>query len=118
MVRELNLKYFNVYLNKKYQELKTLFLSEHGNVISIDMIEIDRGSRKKGIATAVMSEIVSYADANNKEIEALPGLKDDRKGTTSRGRLVNFYKRFGFIENKGRNHDFSRRSGVMYRLPK
>jgi len=105
-------------LKKKYSELKTLLLSEHNDVISIDMIEVDSDKRKEGVGSAVIQEIVNYADANKKEISLLPALSDDRKGTTSRSRLVKFYKRFGFVENKGRNKDFSKKGGSMYRLPK
>ena len=105
-------------LKKKYSELKTLLLSEYNNVISIDMIEVDSDKRKEGVGSAVIQEIVNYADTNKKEISLLPALSDDRKGTTSRSRLVKFYKRFGFVENKGRNKDFSKKGGSMYRLPK
>ena len=114
---ELSTKEFGEHIKKIHPEIKTLFLSENNDVISVDMIEVEKDNRKQGVGTAVMNDIVSYADANNKTLEALPGLQDDRKGTTSRGRLVNFYKRFGFVENKGRNKDFSRKSGAMYRTP-
>ena len=53
-----------------------------------------------------MNDIIEYADANNMEIQLNPAVKDERKGTTSRNRLVRFYKNFGFIENTGRNIDY------------
>ena len=115
---KLGVKEFGEYVKRIYPEVKTLFLSELNDVISIDMIEIERDKRKQGVGASVMRALVLYADANNKTLEALPGLKDDRRGTTSRGRLVNFYKSFGFVENKGRNKDFSKKAGGMYRTPK
>jgi GNAT superfamily N-acetyltransferase len=81
------------------------------------MIEVPRADRKQGVGTAVMNELVDYADRVGKRIFLTPGLPDDRHGTTSRGRLVKFYKRFGFVENKGRNKDFTLSPG-MYRDPK
>ncbi len=63
-----------------------------------------------------MRDIVDYADATGKRVVLTPGQKDDRHGTTSRSRLVTFYKRFGFVENKGRAKDFTI-SESMYREP-
>ena len=39
------------------------------------------------------------------------------KVQTSQARLKKFYKKFGFVENKGRNKDFEI-SELMYREPK
>lgn len=84
--------------------------------LQIGMIEVPKAERAVGRGTAAMQEISQYADENGLRIILTPGLKDDLHGTTSRGRLVNFYKRFGFVENKGRNKDFSISAG-MYRDP-
>jgi predicted GNAT family acetyltransferase len=105
-------------LIKKHKGVKTLLLSESDGVISIDMIEVDSDKRKEGVGSSVVQEIVDYADRNQKEIQLVPAISDKRHGTTSRARLVKFYKRFGFVENKGRNKDFSKKGGSMYRLPK
>ena len=104
-------------LLEKHKGLKTLFLSENKGALSVDMIEVNPDERNKGVGTSVMNDIIEYADANNMEIQLVPAVKDDNKGTTSRGRLVKFYKGLGFIENKGRNIDFTKRSGSMYRNP-
>lgn len=102
----------------KYKGLKTLFLTNNKGVLSVDMIEVNPNERSKGIGSNVINDIIEYADANNMEIRLNPALKDERKGTTSRNRLVRFYKSFGFIENTGRNIDYTKKSGSMYRLPK
>lgn len=117
-VNSMNINQLQDYLRRKYSDLKTLFLSEDkGGIIKIDMIEINKSERGQGLGSAIMNDIINYADANNKEINLVPALKDDMHGTTSRNRLVKFYKRFGFIENKGRNIDFSKTSGSMIRKP-
>ena len=103
-------------LNKWRQLGITLYVFEKENIIIVDSIIVPKNQRKQGIGSQVMQEITNYADKNKKRIELSPGQKDDYNGTTSRGRLVNFYKRFGLIENKGRNKDFSTSKG-MYRDP-
>lgn len=99
-------------------ELRTLLVSEDSNSITIDMIEVDRLERKKGIGSSVIEQIIQYADSVGKEVNLIPGQQDSNFGTTSRSRLVGFYKRFGFLENKGRNKDFGRKSGSMFRPSK
>jgi len=86
------------------------------DVISLLGLIIPKGERKQGIGTAVMQDLTNYADQVGKRIELTVGLKDKYHGTTSRGRLVGFYKRFGFVENKGRNKDFTTNAS-MYRKP-
>lgn len=112
-----NLNQLSKSLKNNNKGLITILLSENDNVISIDMIEVDSKARKQGVGSKVMKDIIKHADETNKEIVLLPAISDDRKGTTSRSRLVKFYKRFGFVENKGRNKDFSKKGGSMYRLP-
>jgi hypothetical protein len=51
------------------------------------------------------------------KIVLTPGLSDKQHGTTSQSRLIDFYKKFDFVLNKGRNKDFTI-SELMFRLPK
>jgi GNAT superfamily N-acetyltransferase len=81
------------------------------------MITVPKGKRKQGVGTAAMNDLIEYADTNNKRVKLTPDVKGNDQGTTSRKRLVDFYKRFGFVENKGRNKDFTVSEG-MFRLPK
>jgi ribosomal protein S18 acetylase RimI-like enzyme len=80
-------------------------------LLSINRIEVDRDKRKRGLGTMAMHDLTDFADENGLRIELSP---DDSLGATSKGRLKEFYKRFGFVENKGRNKDF-RTSATMYR---
>lgn len=102
-------------LSSKYG-LENLSLYDRGNDIVLNMIAVPKEKQKQGIGTKVMEELVSFADESGKRILLSPGLKDSNFGTTSRSRLVKFYKRFGFVENKGRNKDFQISEG-MYREP-
>lgn len=103
---------------KRELGLKTFQLgSSRPGRITLMMIEVNREDRGSGVGTEAMRRLTDFADMHGLMIVLTPGLRDARHGTTSRGRLVNFYKRFGFIENKGRNKDFTISEG-MYRLPR
>lgn len=88
----------------------------NGDGIVISKIVVPTGKRSSGIGTNVIKEIIQYANANNLKIYLNPSEKSDGWGTTSRSRLIEYYKRFGFVENKGKNRDYST-SYYMYRLP-
>lgn len=103
-------------LKSKYP-IKDLFLSINsvGNLRIVSII-IDKEHRNMNVGSDIIKEINQFADKNNLKITLTPGLKDKHHGTTSRSRLIKFYKKFGFIENKGRNKDFTI-SDLMYRKP-
>jgi len=103
-------------LNKWRNQGITLYIFEQIDKIILDSIIVPKEKRKQGIGTQIMQEIVNYANTVGKRLELSPGQKDDYQGTTSKGRLVNFYKRFGLIENKGRNKDFTTNK-TMYKEP-
>jgi len=92
----------------------TVFVIESGDVITVQSLIVPRGARKQGTGTQVMQELVAYADEVGKRMEVSPGLKDPYHGTTSHGRLIKFYKGFGFVRNRGRSKDYSL-SSTMYR---
>jgi len=93
-----------------------LHVTENPQSLILNSIIVPKEGRKQGVGTQIMNELISYADQVGKRVELSPGVKDSYQGTTSRGRLVNFYKRFGFKENKGRNKDYSM-SNSMFREP-
>ena len=98
--------------------LKHLWIFDNGNnQIELSAIMVDKAEQKQGRGSAAMEDLVAYADAHGLTIILTPGVKDPHQGTSSRGRLVKFYKRFGFIENKGRNIDFAIGGGKMVRYP-
>jgi GNAT superfamily N-acetyltransferase len=93
--------------------LRDLSLSMSGADLKINMIAVDKADQKQGKGSQAMQEVVAFADDNNLRTFLSVGQKDDGFGTTSRSRLVKFYKRFGFVENKGRNKDFSISAGML-----
>jgi predicted GNAT family acetyltransferase len=102
-------------LMNKYDGLELdLYDSKNTNVITLSKIVVPKNLRKSGIGSDVMAEITSFADEGNKTIALSPSVDF---GGTSVNRLKDFYKQFGFVENKGKNKDFSI-SESMYRLPK
>jgi len=108
---------FMAFIEERYN-LHDFWLYPIGNdTINLDSIIVDKATRKQGVGSAVMQELTDYADAEGYQIILTPGTKDDAHGTTSRGRLVKFYKRFGFRENKGRSMDFAIGGGKMIRDP-
>jgi GNAT superfamily N-acetyltransferase len=92
-----------------------LYLTQQGD-IQLNLLVVGKAARKQGVGTEAMSLLCRFADQQGARVVLSPALRDDRKGTTSRSRLVQFYKRFGFVENKGRHVDFSLSAG-MYRNP-
>src|SRR6185437_701428 len=99
-----DLAMFEDHMRSSY-ELYTfnLTLSRYGD---IELHNIIVNKRKQGTGTQVMNELCKFADYYGVRILLSPDTKNRDTGTTSRNRLVNFYKRFGFVENKGRNKDF------------
>jgi len=89
---------------------------DSGDDIKLNMIAVPKADRKQGIGGKALDELTDFADQQGKRIKLSVGQKDDVFGTTSRTRLVKFYKRHGFVENKGRNKDFTISEG-MFRDP-
>jgi predicted GNAT family acetyltransferase len=94
-----------------------LYVYDNGKgTINLSMLKVPKKTRKQGLGTAFMNDLCAYADRMHKEIELNLGEKETGE-TTSRGRLIEFYKRFGFVRNFGRTKDYSK-SCQMYRKPR
>jgi predicted GNAT family acetyltransferase len=83
------------------------------NKLVLSKIEVPKELRKSGVGSNAMQELTGFADKENKTITLSPSTDF---GGSSVSRLKDFYKRFGFVENKGRYKDYSI-SESMYRLP-
>ena len=93
------------------------FGDRHPNVVLLDLLRVPKPERKTGVGSKAMERLVDFADKRGLTIILTPAsaVADE---TTSRSRLVKFYKRFGFRENRGRNVDFALPiQGGMRRLP-
>lgn len=98
-------------LREKYDGLK-LGLSGKGPVVSLDKIILPELDRNSGTGTQIMRQIMRWADQNGKTLALTPSA--DFGG--NKNRLAEFYKRFGFKDNKGRDRDYEI-SESMYRPP-
>lgn len=85
-------------------------VSESDDRITVSKIVVPEDKRGAGAGTSAMQALVAYADAVGKHIVLSPA--SDFGG--NKARLVQFYKRLGFVQNKGRNRAFST-SESMYR---
>jgi GNAT superfamily N-acetyltransferase len=83
------------------------------NQYNLSQIVVPKDQRSQGIGSAFMNQLTDLADANGRTVTATPSIDF---GGSSVARLKDFYKGFGFVENKGRNKDFSI-SDSMYRPP-
>ena len=101
----LNGKYFDV--------LEELFISEKSDYLRLHSIILKDDIKEGGFGTKIMEDIIKYADNNNKIVV----LTASNSYGSAKGRLIEFYKRFGFVPNKGRNKDY-RFQDTMIREPK
>lgn len=105
-------KEFREILTKKYKGLR-LDLFDRGNGdLNLSLIVVPKDDRSGGTGTKVMQEIIDYADATGKRLV----LTTSADFGGNKARLNKFYKRFGFVDNKGRSKDFTIMDG-MYREP-
>ena len=76
-----------------------------GNAVELTWIIVQ--NRKHGIGTSIMRALCEFADRNAAQISLKPASKSDYAATTSRGRLVRFYRRFGFVVEKAKPAEFT-----------
>jgi GNAT superfamily N-acetyltransferase len=98
----------NKYLVSKYPNV-ALDISEMPNAIDLSRIVVPKENRGQGIGSSVMQDLIDYADQTGKQVRLSPS--SDFGGSPTR--LKKFYKEFGFVENKGRNKDFSTRETMI-----
>jgi hypothetical protein len=101
----------NELLNK--YKLEALALSENDNYIDLSNIVVS--NKGIGEGTKIMKDLINYANNKNKTLTLSPEKKPNN-GTTSKARLIKFYKKFGFVENKGKNKVYEIFE-TMYRIP-
>jgi len=93
---------FETHIKKIYEGVVFELMATHnllvGNAIELTWIIVE--DRKQGVGTAIMRELCEFADRHAAEIRLKTASKNDHVATTSRARLVRFYKRFGFVMDK------------------
>jgi len=104
-------------INKYENDGINVYATDNGKgIIELHSLNVPKDMRKQGIGTNFMTELCGYADRTKKEIHLNLASRESGE-TTSKNRLIEFYKRFGFVRNFGRTKDF-RISCQMYRRPK
>ena len=86
-------------LKSKYPDL-SIGVRENDSNIILDKVIVPE--KQKGTGTKFMNDLIDDADSKGKPIGLTPSI--DFGG--NKRRLTEFYKRFGFIDNKGKNKDF------------
>jgi len=89
------------------------FVFERPDSIRLKSISVAKELQREGRGTAYINDLISHADEVGKTITLSTGGRDF---DFPKRKLIEYYKRFGFVENKGRNLDL-RISDTMYRKP-
>jgi len=94
---------FEAHIKKRYEGVVFELMVMHNLLVrnAIELTWIIVEDRKKGVGTAIMRELCEFADHHAVEIRLKTASKGDHVATTSRARLIRFYKRFGFVGDKG-----------------
>lgn len=100
-------------MNDKYPgpEVDAYIMEGRGPAV-LSKIVVDKEARNQGVGSAFMRDLAALADDEGKTLALTPS--SDFGG--SKARLEDFYKRFGFVPNKGKSKDFEISEG-MYRAP-
>lgn len=87
--------------------------------IELSNIEVPKGSRGKGVGSAAMRDITKLADEHGQRIWLQRASPDRKTGVASKGKLEGFYRKHGFVPNRGRTKDYTLSMYAnMYRDPK
>ncbi len=90
------------------------FISERDDKISLSKIIVPEEKRGTGIGTEALNELIDYADKTGKTIVVDPSTDFGGKSMSA---VKRFYKKAGFVLNRGKAKDFEI-SELMYRVPK
>jgi|LakMenE18May11ns_1017448.scaffolds.fasta_scaffold8831460_1 predicted GNAT family N-acyltransferase len=115
MLESQNLSDELFHMRTRWKEMGVdVYIHARTDELNLSTIKVDKDKRGQGLGTTVMKEILDFAQKHNLRVTLTPS-KD--LGATSVGRLVKFYRSFGFVPNKGRNKDY-RISDTMIWTPK
>jgi len=79
------------------------------NISVLSMIDTREAGQGEGIGSEIMGRLTAWADRSGVTLALTP----EKVGNTSKARLTAFYKRQGFVENKGRSRDFATRESMI-----
>lgn len=87
---------------------------EKGNLVRLEKVVVPEEKRGQGIGSRFMDELTETADERDLTVALEPSTDF---GGSSRDRLMDFYSRFGFVENAGPDKDYGITES-MYRDPR
>ncbi len=90
-----------------------LDISQGNNGLTLSRIVVPPSARSQGVGSRIMRDVENYADSAGLPVGLTPS--GDFGGSVPR--LNEFYRRFGFMPNRGRSRDFSTRE-TMLRQPR
>lgn len=90
------------------------WLTEADDHITLHQVVVPEGQRGQGVGTEFMDELTAYADEAGKPLLLTPSTDF---GGSSKGRLTDFYRRFGFSQNSGSVRDYALPNESMRREP-
>jgi GNAT superfamily N-acetyltransferase len=107
-------------LQSSYPELDKvgMYYDRSNGSLFLSDLYVKEEHRGTGVGTKVMNSITKFADAENLPIVLIPEPDDDN---ISPKKLMDFYKKFGFIINKGKRMDYTFSmpfATTMYRMPR
>ena len=88
--------------------LNDLILSKNGKYVTLNKIIAKKIGN--GYGGKFMEDLIKIADKNGWILSLTP---DTSYGATSIGRLKKFYKKYGFVSNKGKHSDFNTRESMI-----
>lgn len=102
-------------IKKKYKELERLnvIIDEDTMITEIKLIRINKDAQNQGIGSKVMKDLTDLADEHDMVLSLTP----EGSFGVSKSVLVKFYKKFGFVDNSGKNKYYEA-EGTMIRQPK
>ena len=107
-----NAKQIGDILDKKYGSKIDADISGSNKGLTLDKILIEKENRNQGLGSSFLKDLTQYADSSQQPMSLTAA--GDFGG--SKAKQIDLYKRFGFVENKGKNKDYSI-SNNMYRNP-
>jgi GNAT superfamily N-acetyltransferase len=107
-------------LQSLYPELDKvgMYYDRSNGSLFLSDLYVKEEHRGTGVGTKVMNSIIKFADTENLPMVLIPEPDDDN---VSPKKLMDFYKKFGFIINKGKRMDYTFSmpfATTMYRMPK
>ena len=99
-------------LRSRFPGLEVRLRPSHGGFVVLEEIRLPRESQGAGTGSKVMALLAEEADRQGWKLALTPSTA---WGASSKGRLEKFYRRFGFLPNRGRHKDYTTMEAMVRR---